>query len=1026
MPTRRPGYKIIIEAVLCLRATGLYCGHWIRSDVLVQLIDKLPACQIDQALLNTTSFNNAFGRPVASFVDLSCTPNELGIFRKCTRMRTKNTTTDKIQFKKVYFFYMVNKLSSIPPNITSWENDTIKSITFFSHSLPPVKKQRLNESEFTKKSEKIAYETKWDSPEASALFLEGSAPKERKKKRKTRQDSQQQQASNVKKHVVHQIQLLRKAYLSPNGWKDIISDKDHSIELCTPHDVFVLRLKARYLAVTLTHALVMYESTTDFLDICRYAIQKINEVDDMELEGLEEETKDKNMYYIQNPRTIMEWLRIFRRTTSFPNPAAIRQCHWKNKLPAIFQNNPDLHQSLIAYARANLSTLSGELIHQYLFCTAIPGIVAKVKRETGQSEYDTAQFLSDNNLTTLSLNTVYNWLGLLGFTYSLSRKSYYVDSHEKPENTKYRAGFIKRYEAYELRTHRWVQIPLLRYNSLVKKGELCDTCGYKYKNKKDEEYVELHVDDHPSFQDESNHLLYGGNLSVRKDESQKPVMIIGQDECIFKQYTLVKKSWSDPDGMRALLPKDDGRGLMISSFVCRELGYGWDLNEEQMQKVNEQRMRGDRKQYMDETAATLKNGSSMKQKLTSTPFTRTLEYGANSEGYWTYDAMVLQLEDCMDVLQTLYPQFDFVFLFDHSNGHDRMQPDGLNMRKVNKMFGGQQPRMRSSLLNDKSCFGPYHSEEYELQPGHTQSMVFAPTDVGPFYLLPAQREKRKLDEKTGKMVTKLLPKTRLVEMLKDMNILNPVGNLKHLQAQCKALDLPITGTEEKIREGWVGKPKGSLQILYERGWVDPDKWKKYTDKGRLDEMGILMEQTSLNLLMQKQSDFATELTLLQFYGSKMGAIVDRTPKCHPELAGEGIEYIWGMAKLYYRHQPLARKRSKAKFMELVSECLSAVNITLSHVRKCSRRAREYIIAYKVFAQVQRDEQSTQQVNGTEQGTGIDESTQLNFDLIEKSIKTYKTHRNVMDFDKGFIKGLKLDVKKEVFVKEVVSKMRASF
>jgi hypothetical protein len=103
------------------------------------------------------------------------------------------------------------------------------------------------------------------------------------------------------------------------------------------------------------------------------------------------------------------------------------------------------------------------------------------------------------------------------------------------------------------------------------------------------------------------------------------------------------------------------------------------------------------------------------------------------------------------------------------------------------------------------------------------------------------------------MVTRLLPKTQLVEMLKDMNILNPVGNLKHLQAQCKALDLPITGTKEKIWEGWVGKPKGSLQILYKWGWVDPDEWRKYTDKGRLDEMGILMEQTSLNLLMQKYS-----------------------------------------------------------------------------------------------------------------------------------------------------------------------------
>jgi hypothetical protein len=93
----------------------------------------------------------------------------------------------------------------------------------------------------------------------------------------------------------------------------------------------------------------------------------------------------------------------------------------------------------------------------------------------------------------------------------------------------------------------------------------------------------------------------------------------------------------------------------------------------------------------------------------------------------------------MDVLQILYPQFDFVFfLFDHSNGHDQMQLDGLNMRKVNKMFWGQQPRMHSSLLTDKSFFGPYHSEKYKLQPGHTQSMVFAPTDTWPFYLLPAQ------------------------------------------------------------------------------------------------------------------------------------------------------------------------------------------------------------------------------------------------------------------------------------------------
>jgi hypothetical protein len=71
-----------------------------------------------------------------------------------------------------------------------------------------------------------------------------------------------------------------------------------------------------------------------------------------------------------------------------------------------------------------------------------------------------------------------------------------------------------------------------------------------------------------------------------------------------------------------------------------------------------------------------------------------LEYGKNNEGYWTYKSLVIQMEDCVDSLQTLFPEFDILFLFDHSNGHDRLvQPDGLNLRKIRKNFGGKQPKM---------------------------------------------------------------------------------------------------------------------------------------------------------------------------------------------------------------------------------------------------------------------------------------------------------------------------------------------
>ena len=59
---------------------------------------------------------------------------------------------------------------------------------------------------------------------------------------------------------------------------------------------------------------------------------------------------------------------------------------------------------------------------------------------------------------------------------------------------------------------------------------------------------------------------------MRKPVDRPPVMIIGQDEAIFKQFLFVSKMWTGPNGERPLLPKDEGAGVMISSFICREHG----------------------------------------------------------------------------------------------------------------------------------------------------------------------------------------------------------------------------------------------------------------------------------------------------------------------------------------------------------------------------------------------------------------------------------------------------------------------
>ncbi len=66
------------------------------------------------------------------------------------------------------------------------------------------------------------------------------------------------------------------------------------------------------------------------------------------------------------------------------------------------------------------------------------------------------------------------------------------------------------------------------------------------------------------------------------------------------------------------------------------------------------------------------------------------------------------MEDCADVLHTLYPQFDFLFLFDHSCGHDKQQRDGLNAENKAKSYGGKQHYLRPTIIKqEKNYLGPY-------------------------------------------------------------------------------------------------------------------------------------------------------------------------------------------------------------------------------------------------------------------------------------------------------------------------------
>ena len=80
---------------------------------------------------------------------------------------------------------------------------------------------------------------------------------------------------------------------------------------------------------------------------------------------------------------------------------------------------------------------------------------------------------------------------------------------------------------------------------------------------------------------------------------------------------------------------------------------------------------------------------------------------------------------------------------------------------------------------------------------------------------------------------------------------------------------------------------------------------------------FVQKDFSVKLLKGNCLDFEEEETLLQSMGKEMGVLVDRMPKCHCELAGEGIEYSWGCAKNFYSRVSLKRKKGKENFRYVV-------------------------------------------------------------------------------------------------------------
>jgi hypothetical protein len=74
---------------------------------------------------------------------------------------------------------------------------------------------------------------------------------------------------------------------------------------------------------------------------------------------------------------------------------------------------------------------------------------------------------------------------------------------------------------------------------------------------------------------------------------------------------------------------------MLSAFVSREFGFGRQLTEAELVKINYERRRGINKTYTDTQAAMEILKTTEKPELKESPFIKCLFIRANNEGFWS-------------------------------------------------------------------------------------------------------------------------------------------------------------------------------------------------------------------------------------------------------------------------------------------------------------------------------------------------------------------------------------------------------
>jgi isochorismate hydrolase len=115
---------------------------------------------------------------------------------------------------------------------------------------------------------------------------------------------------------------------------------------------------------------------------------------------------------------------------------------------------------------------------------------------------------------------------------------------------------------------------------------------------------------------------------------------------------------------------------------------------------------------------------------------------------------------------------------------------------------------------------------------------------------------------TVKTVSNSLERNRSELELELRGVVTKGKNKREFVQLCEHHQIAIVKTVGKIKEGWEGKAKGLLQVLWERGLLDASELKRYSLTGKKDDLGTVDNSTRLRHIMGMCDDFINEEGML--------------------------------------------------------------------------------------------------------------------------------------------------------------------